>query len=370
MAHSQDLKQTPFAAAYPEGVVEWIDVFGYAVPLTWGDPGAEYDAVRNRAAAMEFSMLLKWDIEGSSAVNVVNRIFSREIRKLKSGQIAYGVVTSESGKMVDDCTVFVHGPEHLRVFGGNPQVGEFLERESDQTVTVAQRRDELAQLSVQGPASREILQQLTAADLSNDALPYYRFLTDVNMAGMMVQVSRIGFTGELGYEIMLPVAQAQQFWNTLFEVGKPQGLLPAGAAVVMMCRIESGMIMADLEYDGAMTPYECRMGWAVDLQKKYFRGKKALLDAKDSPSVTVVSVVLSSDGEYDGATLWVNGEEVGLVTMAVPSPYLDGQFLGLARVNTSHANVGSVLEIGVVETATATIVKTPVYDADRIRVKS
>ena len=367
---TEDLKQTPFAAAYPAGVVEWIDVFGYAVPVTWGDPGAEYDAVRNHAAAMEFSMLLKWDVEGPATVQVVDSLFSRNVRRMTPGSIAYGVVVNEDGRMVDDCTVFVHSSDHVRIIGGNPEVGEFLENFCVEGVTITPRRDELAQLSVQGPASRNILQQLTDTSISNESLPYYHFLTDVDMAGMSVQISRIGFTGELGFEIMLPVENAVEFWNALFEVGAEFGLLPAGAAAVMMCRIESGMIMAEFEYDESMTPYECRMGWAVDLDKPNFQGKQALLSAIDDEHLTVVSIVMSDDGEYDGASLLTDGAKVGFVTMAIPSPHLGGQILGLARVDRDYSSVGTEFDLDTEPAAQAKIVPMPVYDPERTRVRS
>ena len=194
---------------------------------------------------------------------------------------------------------------------------------------------------MQGPKSREILQRLTGTDLSDAALPYYSFLTGVEMAGIPAQVSRIGYTAELGFEVLVAADRAVPFWDALFEAGSGDGLLPAGAAAVMMCRIEAGMIMGELEYDETMTPYECRMGWAVDLGKEEFQGKSALARARDSPSVDVVSVVLSGEGEYDGAPLTVDGERVGHVTMAVPSPHLGGRFLGLARVDVKHAAPGS-----------------------------
>ncbi len=365
-----ELKQTPFAAAYPPGVTEWVDVFGYAVPVTWGDPDAEYRAVRNHAAAMEFSMLLKWDVRGRGAVETVNRVFSRDVGAMQRGSILYGVVVDEAGKMVDDCTVFMHGAEHIRVFGGNTQVGDYLDRRSAKGVTIVQRRAELAQLSVQGPLSREILQALTSADLGNDALRYYRFLTGVQMAGMEVQVNRIGFTGELGYEILLPVDHATAIWNALFAVGTPKGLRAAGAAVVMMCRIESGMIMGGLEYDDSMTPYESRMGWAVDLTKDEFQGRSALTKARESAQVTIVSVMISGQGQFDGARLRLNGSDIGQITMAIPSPYLGGRFLGLARVRKDLAAIGSSFEVSAGNKPTATIVRTPVYDPERIRVRS
>ena len=367
---SDELKQTPFSASYPDGVVEWIDVFGYAVPLTWGDPDAEYAAVRNHAAAIDFSMLLKWDVEGAGAIQTVNSIFSRDISEMKPGTIAYGVVVSEAGKMIDDCTVFVYGLEHVRVFGANPMVGDLLDIYCPNNVTVSERRKEIAQLSVQGPLSREILQKLTSTDISNDALRWYHFMTDVDMAGMKVQISRIGYTGELGYEIMLPVDSAQAFWDALFEVGEPLGLLPAGAACVMMCRIEAGLIMGEVEYDHTMTPYECRMAWSVDLKKDHFHGKEALIEAQKNPSLDIVSVLLPGEGEYDGVELMDNNKKVGIVTMAIPSTYLDGQFLGFARINRAIASVGKKLDLNMESNGKAEIVATPVYDPERVRSRS
>ena len=367
---SDELKQTPFSSSYPDGVVEWIDIFGYAVPLTWGNPNVECAAVRNQAAAFEFSMLLKWDVEGKDALQTVNNIFSRDISEMKPGTIAYGVVVSETGTMVDDCTVFVYGPEHVRIFGANPMVGDFLNNYRPNNVTVSQRREELAQLSVQGPLSREILQKLTSTDISNDELRWYHFLTDVDMAGMKVQISRIGYTGELGYEIMLPVDSAQVFWNALFEVGEPLGLIPAGAACVMMCRIEAGLIMGEVEYDHTMTPYECRMAWSVDLNKDNFQGKEALIEAQKNPLLDIVSVILPGEEEYDGVELMDNNKKVGLVTMAIPSPYLDGKFIGLARINRANATVGNKLDLSLEGNGQVEIVATPVYDPERVRSRS
>lgn len=363
-----NLMATPYASCYPDGVVEWIDVFGFAVPLTWGDPVAEYNAIRNHAAAMEFSMLHKWQVEGDGAIETVNRVFSRDVLAKTHGKITYGVIVTDDSKMVDDCTVFIYGSDRVLVFGGNPQVGAILTDHATSGVKVSDQRDALSQLSVQGPASREILQKLTSTNLSGHTLPYYTFLDNVSFGnGVLGQISRIGFTGELGYEVMLPVDQAPAFWDRLFEAGYPMGLLPAGAAAVMMCRIEAGMIMAELEYDHTMTPYECRMGWAVDLKKPEFLGKAALAQAKDSPAYDIVSVVMDSEGEFDGATLRKDDTEIGHVTMAVPSPMLDGKFLGLARVHFRSVAVGDRVNVN---GNAGTILSTPVFDPDRIRVRS
>lgn len=370
MNHPDHLKKTPFADHYGEGVVEWLDVFGYGIPLTWGDVPAEYDAVRNHAAAMEFSMLLKFDVEGPGALETVNRIYSRDLSGMTAGKIAYGCVVTPDGMMVDDCTVFVYGPEHVRVFGAHAEVGDFLESAKSQGVTITERRAELAQLSVQGPKSRQILQKMTSADLSNDGLRYYNFLTGVEIAGIPAQISRLGFTGELGYELLIPVERAGDLWAALLAAGKDDGLLPAGGAVVMTCRVEAGLIMGGLEFDENTSPYECRMGWAVDLDKDDFQGKAALTRLKDTPRHRVVSVVIDGpEQEYSGATLQSDGEDAGTVTMALPSFYLNGKILGLAKVAVAHAKVGTVLDVAN-GAAKAEIVPMPVYDPERKRVRS
>lgn len=370
MNHPENLKKTPFADHYGEGVVEWLDVFGYGIPLTWGDVPAEYDAVRNHAAAMEFSMLLKFDVEGPGALETVNRVYSRDLSGMTAGKIAYGCVVTPDGMMVDDCTVFVYGPEHVRVFGAHAEVGEYLESAKSEEVTITERRAELAQLSVQGPKSRQILQRMTSADLSNEGLRYYNFLTGVEIAGIPAQISRLGFTGELGYELLIPVERAGDLWTALLAAGKDDGLMPAGGAVVMTCRVEAGLIMGGLEFDENTSPYECRMGWAVDLDKDDFQGKSALMRLKDTPRHRVVSVVIDGpEQEYSGAALQSGGEDAGAVTMALPSFYLNGKILGLAKVAVAQAKVGAVLDVAG-SSAKAEIVPMPVYDPERTRVRS
>lgn len=167
----ENLKPTPLAPLYGEGVVEWMDVFGFAIPVTWGDQAAEYRAIREDVAVIEFSMLLKYDVTGPGAADCVNRVFSRDVTAMKPGRVAYGVVVSAEGHMIDDCTVFYHGPERVMVMGANPRLGADLAAAADPAATVRECRADYAQVSVQGPKSRALLQALTEVDLSNQALP-------------------------------------------------------------------------------------------------------------------------------------------------------------------------------------------------------
>ena len=347
-------------------------MFGCAVPIDCGDIEAEYGALRTAAAMMDFSMLYRWDVTGPGAREAVDSVFSRDLRRLGPRRIAYGVFAADDGTMLDDVTVIAPEPEFVRVVGGNLEADDALLRDAAPAgVAVVERRDETAQLSFQGPRSREVLQSLTGADLSNAALPYYHFIGEVEIAGVRGQLNRMGFTAELGYEFITPAEHAVSFGSALLEAGQDAGVRLAGGATVMMARVEAGMVMADLEYDRTSTPFDCRLGWAVDFDKGPFRGREALLAARDGAPDRVVSVVIDGVEQAEFAPVTHDGAEAGVVTMALPSPCLEGRTLGLARVRKSASAVGTVLD-GEAGGAPfrAEVVSTPVYDPERTRVRS
>lgn len=373
MAIPEGLLPTPFSPRYADRVEEWIDVYGHAVAVALDDPAAEYAAVRTAAGVTEYSMLYKWHVEGPGAVAAVDAVFSRSVARLALGRLAYGVVVDVDGMMVDDVTVAVVGPGHVVVTGGNPETQRYLAAHAPDGTRVTERRGETAVLSLQGPRSREVLGKLTPEDVSNEALPYYTFHCDVPVAGIPAQVNRVGFTAELGYELQVPRERALDLWDAVLEAGADLGIKPFGAAALMMCRTEAGMIMGELEYDRTVTPFECRMGWAVDFDKGPFQGRDALLAKKDAATGRVVSVVVEAGPESaEGARLELDGRDVGYVTMAVPSPELGGATLGLARVHRDAVKTGTLLTaLGADGTKVAVVVRpTPVYDPERNRVRS
>ena len=367
------LRETPFHIAYPPDLdVEWIEVMGYAVPLWVEDPEDEYDAFRNRVGLLEYSMLYRWEITGRGALETANAVFSRDLAAMEPGTIAYGVVVRQDGTMVDDPTAAVHDAEHVLLVGGSPEVGALLEAHRIGDAEITERREEHCVLSVQGPRSRELLQTLTDTDLSNEAFPYYTFRTDVLIAGVPCQVNRIGFTAELGYEVVAPVAEARRLIDAARTAGARLGATICGAAALMMCRIEAGMVMAHLEYDDSSTPFECRLGWAVDLEKGPFVGRDALVMAKESPASRVVTLRIEGDPDgLDGATIEQEGRHAGVVTMAVPSPHLGGATIAMARVAPISAAPGTHVTVQAPDGGRAAeVLSTPVYDPGRTRVRS
>ena len=367
---TENLLRTAFSPLYEEDVTEWEEVMGYRMPTTVAGKDPEYRALRNTVIAQDYSMLYKWFVEGPEAQTVVDSLFSRNVHAIGIGRIAYGVIVADDGGMVDDVTVSVLDANTVVVMGGNRDVTDALRAAAPAGTTVSERRNDFAVLSLQGPNSRALLQRLTDVDLSNEAFPYYSLLADVKVAGVLVSIFRLGFTAELGYEVMVGAEDASTLYEAIF-AQTDLGILPFAGGTLMVARIEAGLMLAGVDYDQDITPFECRLGWTVDLEKSPFRGQEALRERKKSAPLRVVSVVSDASPEaLDGATLYAEELAIGTVTMAVSSPVL-GTTLGLARLAKDFAQVGTRLNIRLDDRKVAVEVRpTPVYDPERVRVRS
>jgi aminomethyltransferase len=370
----EELLASPIAARVVRDESELVDIYGMGIPAVIDDPIAEYRAVREGAGLLDFSPLMKVDVEGPEAQVALSQLHTRDLTKLQPGRIAYGAILGDDGQMVDDSTVMVRAPDRVRVVGSPlmpPAVISFAE---DHGLRAVERRDEIAHLNIQGPRSREILAAVTGEDVSNDAFPYYTFKDGIAVAGVEdAFVTRMGFTAELGYELFVPSERALEVYDALMEAGAPAGLRPVGVAAIMMIRVEAGMIMGDgLEYDTTVSPWECGLGWAVDLDKGDFRGREATLRLREERTERLVSVVLDrGEDAASDARLTAGGSPVGYISMAVASPHLDGATLGLAKVHRDFASPGTkVVASFDGDEVAGEIVETPVYDPERKRVRS
>ena len=365
-------KETAFYPRLEALTDQWMDLFGYWAPLVVTDTQEEYRAVREAAGVMDFTMLRKVDLDGEGALDLVNGLVSRNVSKLTPGRIAYGALTDEDGKMVDDCTTMMRAPDHVRFCGANDRDYEIFSAKAEGTdVSVREFTDDMPHLCVQGPKSREILQAMTDADLSGSTFPYYTFREDVSIAGIPVFMTRLGYTAELGYELWVERDRAFDLWDALLEAGEPKGMKVIGMVALDLFRIEGGFIIGGIEYDPSVSPYECGLGWSVELDKGDFQGREALERDREATKLRLTSVVLERGGdEASGAQLGVEGEEVGLVTQAVESPYLGGKTLGLAKVRKDLAQPGQRLEAQIDGSLVpGEVVEHPVYDKERKRAK-
>jgi glycine cleavage system T protein (aminomethyltransferase) len=364
-------KETAFYPRLSALTDGWMDLFGYWAPTVVTDTLEEYRACREAAALMDFTMLRKVDLEGPGVQSFVNTIVTRDVSKLGPGQIAYGALADEDGKMVDDCTVMVRSADRIRFCGANDRDYEIFKAKAPAGVIVREFTDAMPHLCLQGPRSREILQPLANQDLSNTAFPYYRFREDVEIDGIPIYMTRLGYTAELGYELWVERERALELWDALLEAGAPAGMKVIGMIALDLFRIEGGFIIGGVEYDPTVSPYECGLGWSVALDKGDFQGREALARDRDETMLRLTSVVLESGGdEASGAQLLVDDEEVGFVTQAVSSPHLGGKTLGLAKIRKELKEPGTRVEAPIEDELVAgEVVRHPVYDPERRRAK-
>lgn len=365
-------KETAFHGKLATLTDEWMDLFGYFAPLVVTDTLEEYRACREAAALMDFSMLRKVDVEGPGALEFMNRLVTRDVSGLTHGRIAYGALCDDDGKMVDDCTTMMRSSDRVRFCGANDRDHELFSAKAEGTgITVREHTDATPHLCLQGPRSREILQGLTDSDLSSGAFPYYTFREDVEIAGIPVFMTRLGYTAELGYELWVERDRALELWDALVDAGAPAGMKVIGMVALDLFRIEGGFIIGGIEYDPTVSPYECGLGWSVDLDKGDFQGREGCLRDREATSLRLTSVVLEAGGDSaSGAPLHVGSDEIGLVTQAVESPHLGGKTLGLAKIRKDlrEPGVRVVARVGGEDVA-GEVVRHPVYDPERKRAR-
>jgi sarcosine oxidase subunit alpha len=304
----------------------------------FGNDEAESLAVHHAAGICDVSMLGKFRVFGPDAEKLLNRIMTRKIDGLSGNKILYFATCNEEGVLVDDGVALKMG-EHdyfVTTLAGRAPLAEewFLRwcREEDWDVAVVNLTDTRAGMNLAGPKSREILSTLTDADLSDQAFPFLSWVR-MDVAGVDVIAMRMGFVGELSYELMCPSSQAGFLWNRILEAGKPLGLVPFGIGALNICRLEKGHVIPGLDTDGFTNLFESSFGWMLNRKKTETVGKPMLDLYADEPLKEQV-IAFSIDGRspLDDGALVVDGErQLGRVTSVRYSPLLE-KTIGLALV--------------------------------------
>jgi len=347
-------------------------------------PIEEYWATREKAAIIDLSPLRKYEVVGPDAELLLQTCLTRNIRKLAVGQVVYTAMCYDTGGMIDDGTVFRLGPDNFRWIGGNDTGGLWLRtqaRELGLHAWVRDSTDQLHNVQVQGPLSREILSEVvwTRPDQSTvEELGWFRFsVARIGHAdGIPILVSRTGYTGELGFEIFCHPKNAPEVWDAIWVVGEPKGLTPMGLEALDMLRIEAGLIFAGSEFNDQTNPMEAGIGFTVPVKTKEddFIGRDALVRGKEHPQRTLVGLELTGDDPAgSGDPIMVGRQQVGTVTSGTRSPILRKN-IALGWMAVEHAEIGTQVEVGKMDghqkRLPATVVRFPHYDPDKERVKS
>jgi aminomethyltransferase len=378
-------KETGFHARWSQLTRNVTEYRGYWLPTCFTNEGAiaEYWACREAAVVMDLSPLRKWEVLGPDAEVLVQHAITRDVRRLATGQVVYTAVCNDTGGMIDDATVFRMGDDKFRFVGGDEYSGVHLKALADRLglrVWVKPSTDQLHNVAVQGPNSREILKQIVWAPAHQPALEelkWFRFLVGRigDYDGIPIMVSRTGYSGELGYEVFCHPDDAPAVWDAIWEAGEGHGLKPLGLDALDMLRIESGLVFAGYEFDDQVDPFEAGIGFAVKLDtEEDFVGKDALIERSAHPQRTLVGLELAgNEPAQHGDCVHVGRSQVGVVTSGTKSPLLRKN-IALCRMAVQYAEIGTEVEVGKLDghqkRIPAQVVRFPFYDPEKKRPRS
>lgn len=327
------LKRTPlFDIIAPTG--KMVDFAGFEMPVLFSSIKEEHTAVRERVGMFDVSHMGELFVSGSDALAFLQQTLSNDISKIAIGQAQYNVLCQEDGGTVDDLLVYrLDEQDYLLVVNAsNIEKDEaHLRQYLTGDVVLENQSEAYGQIAVQGPKAVEVLQELTALELED--IKFFRFAQG-ELAGVEMLVSRSGYTGEDGFELYMPSADASAVWNALLEAD----VVPCGLGARDTLRFEACLPLYGHELSATISPIEAGMGFAVKPQVKSFVGSEVLLKQKeDGPRRQLIGLELTDKGiARQDAPVLVNGETVGFVTTGTLPPTI-GKAIALALVPTEYA---------------------------------
>lgn len=378
-------KETAFHACFARHTRAFSEYRGYWLASHFNNGGVvdEYWAAREAAVITDLSPLRKFEVTGPDAEVLMQYAVTRDIGKLAQGQVVYTAMCYEHGGMLDDGTVFRLGPNNFRWIGGDEYGGEHLRQlagKLDLKCWVRSSTDQLCNVQVQGPKSRDILKEViwtAPAQTRLEELGWFRFCVGRigHFKGAPVVVSRTGYTGELGFEVFCHPKDAVAVFDAIWLAGQPHGLKPLGLQALDTLRIEAGLVFANYEFNDDTDPFEAGIGFTVPRSKEAdFLGKAALERRREHPKQKLVGLEIDArDAVGHGDCVHVGRARVGVVTSSCRSPKLDRN-IALARLDVSVAEIGTEVEVGKLDghqkRLPARVVRFPHYDPDKTRVRS
>jgi aminomethyltransferase len=316
------------------------------------------------------------------------------MRKVSVGQVIYTPWCDEHGKVIDDGTVSRLAENTYRWTAADPSLRWFTQNAAGLDVEIEDISEHIAAVALQGPTSGGLLRSIAEADIEN--LKYFR-VTSGKIAGVPVDISRTGYTGDLGYEIWVPSEQAIKVWDALMEQGRPFDISPAGMLALDVARVEAGLLLIDVDFNSSKkslieeqkySPYEMGLGRLVNLDKNRFVGQSALLaESRRGPAREIVGLeiawpeveeryervglppAVSAIASRVAVPVFKDATQVGKATSSTWSPTLK-KMIALATVKSEFAKLGTRLQFEItVESVRhrvgATVVKTPFFNPKR-----
>ena len=372
---------------------EWSGFYTVSVYETHHEH--EYNAIRNAAALIDITPLFKYLLTGKDATRLVNRVITRDINKVGVGQVIYACWCDEQGKVIDDGTISRLAENTYRWTAANPNLRWFRQNALGLDVSVEDISEKVAALALQGPTSARLLERVAETNIQD--LKYFR-VTRGLIGGVPVDISRTGYTGDLGYEIWIPWNEAVKVWDALVSAGREFDLHPVGMLALDVARIEAGLLLIEVDYTSSKkaliesqkySPYELGFGRLVHLDKDNFVGRTALIAEQQAggPRRRLVGLEMNwtevellyaqvglapqvpSTASRVAVPVYKAGAQVGKATSTTWSPLLK-RMIALASVRREHAEPGTQLQMELTVEAvrhkvSATVTKLPFFNPRR-----
>jgi aminomethyltransferase len=370
------MKRTIFHHQEHQAGAKMRQAQGWEMPDHFGDPRGEHLAVRSAAGVFDWASTGEIEIQGRDALALVQKVIVNDASRMPVGRVLYTTICQPTGAIMSDVTIYRLGEDRywcMTAWGSNqadqrPEFEWLVEQARGLDVCVTDVSPGVALLAVQGPRAREIVSLLSPADLGT--LPYMWF-TETTLAGApRALISRTGYTGELGYELIVPVEHAYDLWDALQTAGQPFGLRHAGLETAFSLRMEKGYI-ARFDFMDGVTPLEAGMGWTVKLDKGEFIGRAALAKQQaEGVSRKLVSMAMEDETlPAGGCPIFHDRVVVGKITSSAQG-YSIGCPLALALVSADLARPDLPLNVEVDGSLhRARIVRRPAFDPEGRRLR-
>ena len=392
------MRLTPF---HPR-TSEFCEVYNWSLWQNWlladmyaPDHIQEYYAIRTACGVFDMSPIPKYHIYGPDAAWFLDRIVTQNVTKCPVGRVLYTPWCNDDGKIIDDGLLVRLDEQFFRLTAGEPCLYWLEDNVAGLDVTIEDVTD-LGVLALQGPFSRQLLKTITDADL--DQLKYFHLLK-AELGGVPVEITRTGYTGDLGYEIWVEPQFGVQLWDVIFEAGKNYALIPFGDYALEMARIEAGLLLGDVDFYSAKnavfdfeksSPLELGFGWAVKLDKDYFIGQQALqAEQARGPAWKTIGLevnlnsleaiyaefgmplYLPYEAWNEAVPIYSGGQQIGKATCGMWSPMLK-KYIAITRLKPQYAAPGTKVDLEVTidaqrKKARSTVVKMPFFNPSRKR---
>ncbi len=366
MQSTEEARKTPLYALHAELGGRLVPFAGYWLPVQY-ETGviAEHKAVRSACGLFDVSHMGEVALRGPGALDTLQRLLCNDMSGMTDGQVRYSPMLNYNGGVVDDVLVYRFGEEDYLVVvnaANHDKDVAWMRAALLPGAALTDRSDELAQLALQGPKAGEILRRL----LPDESIPrrYYHFLPDVTLDGAHCILSRTGYTGEDGFELYMPPADAERIARLLLQTGKPDGLIPCGLGCRDTLRLEAGMPLYGHEMDETVSPLDTGLDRYVKLDKGDFIGRDALLDSEPE-RVRIGLAVMDRGVVREHQDVYYKGKLVGKTTSGTYCPTVGTVAMALVS-DEVPTGLGSRFQVDVRgQMLTADAVPLPFYRRDR-----